>query len=654
MIHERRLILPKTFFFYPLLIFIASQIISTILSINPHTSLYGYYSRFNGGLFSLLSYGVIALATIANFTKKDAKTIITTILIAGILGALYAFPEHFGASPSCAIISGKFSADCWVQDVQTRVFGTFGQPNWLAAYIITIIFIPLAKIFEIRNKKYEIRSYLLFLISYLLLFLVLLFTKSRSGMLGFGIGLTVFSILSYKNNVKILLASYFLLLTSFLIFGRGLSGTTDKIFTLISPPSANYQPSPTPSTPVNSLELNITPSSDIRRIVWKGALELAKTYPLFGSGVETFAYSYYNVRPVEHNLVSEWDFLYNKAHNEFLNFAATTGFVGLGTYLIFLGSFTLWSIKKIKEVGRKKQEAGKADPILTSLLSGFIALSVSNFFGFSTVPVQILLFLFPALAHLLISPKETSPAPSHSKNGSLTTAFIFLTSIAILVLLYRISVGYQADRIFVTGKSAKENKKYPQAVEQLQKAIKLVPAQPLYTDELSITASEVAANLSQGGKTAEASEAAQIAVGLSNKTLTLNPVHLNFHKTRARMFVNLAKVDPGYAIEAAASLDQAIRLAPTDAKLWFNRALLTKQLGFLEESLNIFKQAISLKPNYEAAHLEYAKALEAADKPKEAANIYQTILTTINPKNPLAIDSLNRLATSSANVTIQP
>jgi putative inorganic carbon (hco3(-)) transporter len=67
----------------------------------------------------------------------------------------------------------------------------------------------------------------------------------------------------------------------------------------------------------------------------KGAWELTKKYPLFGSGVETFAYSYYNVRPVEHNLVTEWDFLYNKAHNEFLNYAATTGFVGSRCLFIF-------------------------------------------------------------------------------------------------------------------------------------------------------------------------------------------------------------------------------------------------------------------------------------------------------------------------------
>ena len=75
---------------------------------------------------------------------------------------------------------------------------------------------------------------------------------------------------------------------------------------------------------LTQLENGGTESGQIRLIVWQGALEIFKHYPIFGSGVETFAYSYFQYKPISHNLVSEWDFLYNKAHNEFLNYLATT------------------------------------------------------------------------------------------------------------------------------------------------------------------------------------------------------------------------------------------------------------------------------------------------------------------------------------------
>ena len=93
--------------------------------------------------------------------------------------------------------------------------------------------------------------------------------------------------------------------------------------------------------------LNITPSEDIRKIVWQGSLDLWKAFPLFGTGPETFGFTYYWTRPAAHNLTSEWDFLYNKAHNEYLNYLATTGMVGTIPYLVLIFTVLIVLIKKI-------------------------------------------------------------------------------------------------------------------------------------------------------------------------------------------------------------------------------------------------------------------------------------------------------------------
>src|SRR5262249_48899139 len=132
---EKKIIWKRTIFDIPILLFLGSQILSTIFSMNIHTSLFGYYSRFNGGLFSVFSYIFLYYMFVTFVSPKQIKNYISSLITGGILSALYAFPEHFGHSPSCLIFSGKFDDACWVQDVKTRVFGTFGQPNWLAAYI---------------------------------------------------------------------------------------------------------------------------------------------------------------------------------------------------------------------------------------------------------------------------------------------------------------------------------------------------------------------------------------------------------------------------------------------------------------------------------------------------------------------------------------
>jgi O-antigen ligase len=367
-IDKKKIIFRKTRLFMPLLLFLLSQLVAAIFSIDIRTSIFGYYGRFNGGLLSLISYVILYFAFVTFMNKKQTLKFLNTLLITTAIASAYASLEHFGASPSCLIITGRFDISCWVQDIQTRVFGTFGQPNWLAAFLVAVMPLVLAKTLSSpllgRN---DIKHFLFFI----LLFTTLLFTKSRSGILGFAVSFTAFWSLAfyvYRKNIQKTLAvfslsTFYILLSAFFIWNP-----------LI--------PSQVPPTP------GVSESGDIRKIVWVGAAELWKKYPLLGTGPETFAYSYYETRPSEHNLTSEWDFIYNKAHNEYLNFLATTGIIGFAGYLLV----TLTSLKLFLE---------KTTLLKASLLAGFASILVTNFFGFSTVTIALLFFLFPAAAEKL-------------------------------------------------------------------------------------------------------------------------------------------------------------------------------------------------------------------------------------------------------------
>src|SRR3989344_266025 len=56
MVNQRSWIINRTPLDIPLLLFLLANILSTIFSIDPHTSIFGYYSRSNGGLLSIISY----------------------------------------------------------------------------------------------------------------------------------------------------------------------------------------------------------------------------------------------------------------------------------------------------------------------------------------------------------------------------------------------------------------------------------------------------------------------------------------------------------------------------------------------------------------------------------------------------------------------
>src|SRR5207247_3546380 len=136
-----------------------------------------------------------------------------------------------------------------------------------------------------------------------------------------------------------------------------------------------------------ALEYGGTDSGKIRKIVWQGAIEIFKHNLLFGSGVETFAYAYYQYKPIEHNLTSEWDYLYNKAHNEYLNYLATTGLFGLVSYLAIIFLFLFLVSKWLLTNRNHTHETNYL--LITALVAGYLSILITNFFGFSVVIINL-------------------------------------------------------------------------------------------------------------------------------------------------------------------------------------------------------------------------------------------------------------------------
>ncbi|MEK7155113.1 MAG: O-antigen ligase family protein [Patescibacteria group bacterium] len=387
---ENKFIFKRTLLDWPILIFLISQSLSLLFSIDPHVSWLGYYSRWNGGLLSLLSYSLLYWAFVSNMDSKSSLRAVHCALWAAAIVAIYGSLEHFGLSISCLLTTGSFNVACWVQDVQTRVFATLGQPNWLAAYIVALIFIPISKL--ISHKSYFINLSLFFL-----LFATLLFTKSRSGLLAFGISSVIFwgTPLLFPpklgGNQKGVLKNLIIFLTITLTLTLTIPNPIRDLMLHSTQPLA-------PSTGT-ALESGGTESGTIRKIVWTGATRIWTSSIknlLIGTGPETFAQAYYQYRPMQHNQTSEWELLYNKAHNEFLNYLATTGILGLVSYLVLLGSMI--RIYLTPNPSPKLGEGKLASGVRYALLAGWLSISITNFWGFSVVIMQLLLFLLPAIS----------------------------------------------------------------------------------------------------------------------------------------------------------------------------------------------------------------------------------------------------------------
>ncbi len=565
----------------PIFLFFVSQVASTIFSIDPHTSLWGYYSRFHGGLISTICYIILFYAFVTHF-YKDSKAIfgiIKTLLATATITAFYGVLEHMG-----------IDKHVWVQDVQNRVFSTLGQPNWLSAYLIALLPLPLH--LALTNKHNRLRSTIYYLLSCLFL-LTITYTKSQSGLGATAIVLFLFFAYWLKQQKN---KTIFILLAPILVLVVFLKQNT-ILKTLNSLNKINPFYSDTLTIAKKDYQEKGNAGSDsmvIRRVVWSGAIELGKKYPFFGTGLETFGYTYYWVRPLAHNYTSESDFLYNKAHNEYLNFFATSGFFGLLTYL-----FLIFSILKI--LSKKSEIRELKSDISLPLLLGFVSILITNFIGFSVVNVALFFFLFPAL--LIANQDNKTKELTLPKGNFLSTTLVVLFS---LLILNKIKNIWLADVYYGKGKSNLASNEI---------AIKLNPSEPLYQSQLgyiqSLVASQIIYPQMATIATGEASvkQKAQtifdeyIANALKNtkQATEKNPYHLNLQKNKARTEIALATIDPKYHNEATKTLQKIIELSPTDPANYYNLGILYQSTGDNQQATLAFSKTLEVFPLHEGA-----------------------------------------------------
>jgi putative inorganic carbon (hco3(-)) transporter len=713
MIRLRQIHIQRTPLDIPLILFLIAHIISTIFSIDPHVSLWGYYSRFNGGLLSVISYLLLYYAFISNLTQDHVIKVLKISLLSGLIVALWGIPSHFGYDPTCFIFRGSFDTSCWTEAFKPtiRIFSTLGQPAWLAAYMSVLLPISMAFSFQktqqtgksdslsLRNsdslihrvfRVFRSKQTLLF-IPPILFYAALTYTDTRGGFIGFWIANLLFwIIISFKEikDAKILktikikkflfhnkYATYFLIFNlTFLIFNyiQGIPISQLERFTLSSlvknaePVSVSLSSDTPPVTALGG-----TDSGKIRLFVWRGAIDAWREKPMIGHGVETFAFAYYKHKPVGHNLTTEWDYLYNKAHNEYLNYLATTGILGLGSYLGIIGTFLYFSIFKLKVKSSKLKVAiqnSKSEKLLAldsnfalctlhfALIAGYISILISNFFGFSVVIINLYFFLIPAFIFILaglLDPGKVLILPNKelriknqelseiTKKQWLMLAALLLTS---YFLLLHIINRYRADMAYANGQSLNQAGAYQESYPFLVKAVSLAPNEPVYRDELSINMGTLAAALYLQNEASSAAELKNQAVALNDSVVNEHPQNIVFWKSRVRLFYALAQGEPKnqdkYFDEALRAVRKSRELAPSDAKIAYNLGILLGQRGELNEAIKILEESLSLKPNYRDAHFALALFYDEKGDRERAIERLNYILQNINSEDEQARETL--------------
>ncbi len=396
---QNRFLSLKNILIIGLLFFFLVQVVVAFLGVSPNVSFFSTIERQDG----VIQYGfwiLYFLMILSVFkTYKEWKILLLVFIITAFLVSSYA----------------------WLNlATQDRLSGIFGNPSYLAAYLLFAI--GFCFIF-IERKFFEGYFWNVLLLGAAGFFVVaLVYTQTRGAYLGLAGGVFLFCLLSVlflrKQNKKLAIFCAIILAIG-IISVAGLFIVKDANFVKESPLLSRI------TEVTNFWEIG---SIRERILTWQIALEAFAEKPIFGYGPENFPVAfnkYYDFR------IGRGESWFDRTHNIFLEPLATGGVVLFSGFILFLASIS-YAIFKI----------ARTEKILAFILGGiFLAYIIQGVFLFDSLPVY--LGLFPFLAFVVYVYKENYVEKvqdiKHERKFSLSrwqNPILFVTACVCLIGIY--------------------------------------------------------------------------------------------------------------------------------------------------------------------------------------------------------------------------
>lgn len=347
-----------------ILIFLALVFISTMLSSNVKKSIIGETGRYEG-LLMFATYVLIYFCAKKYFKYENIKIFMNivfyTYLMLGILGIV----RNYVKIPSLSPIFGRGI--------------TFGNSNFFGSFISIVLPIAICVFILKGNKKAFFLS--------LVMFYNLIASGTRSAWVAFAvISVMGFIYLIKQKNKKYWIRFGILLVCFSLIFIYLLNGFGFKTTTSTTQGKLNQIKNDIQTAQKTGLTNNMGSG---RIEIWKMTLKLIGKKPIFGCGTDNLYDGLYT--DCYEDLLAfaiRTKTVVDKAHNEYLQIAATIGIPALAVYLIFVAIILLPQIKNILK-----------DKFSFIICITIISYLVQAFFNISTIGVAPIFWMILGLAN---------------------------------------------------------------------------------------------------------------------------------------------------------------------------------------------------------------------------------------------------------------
>jgi O-antigen ligase len=282
----------KRIFVLVALAFLLVFFIRAVTSVDRNLAFYGVVGR-NSGFITYSAYIVIFVLAIAYLRTNSFETLITGVLVTGVIAGCYSLLELAGIEP-------------WkMNQVYEGTSSLFGNPNFSGAFL-SITFI--AGLWSLMYSSKRTSAWKGFYVVALVLSGIGVYTaQALQGYISIAIGSMVLLLnwaFSKSKSLGVVATSGFSVAGFIAVLGTLQIG------------------------PLTSLLYKGSVSE--RGDMWRTAFAMIKENPLFGVGIERYGIAFRQYREIEHVLRTGADSFSDNAHNVLLHLTATGGLV-LGT-----------------------------------------------------------------------------------------------------------------------------------------------------------------------------------------------------------------------------------------------------------------------------------------------------------------------------------
>lgn len=380
-------------------LFLISFFVSALISDNKFSAFIGATQRRNGFMCYLALIIIFLLGSrLYNFSNIDK--LFSSFLIIGFISSSYGLLQ----------LTGQDFVN-WVNPYN-NIIGTLGNPNFASSALAITSIICFLSIFQTSRGIYRrVISSLVLVMS----FVAIINSGSRQGVIVFAVGLLFFGLtLTYLCFKKL----------------RGLVAVTSTALLLMAV-FGLFQIGPLAPYLYKG-------SIGVRMFYWEAAIQMFKSNPLVGVGVESYGDFFPFFKDIQYPINYGYELFSNNAHNTFLHFLATCGiFVALLYTLITISVFFI-GVKALRRTSGDQQK------ILLSLISAWVGFQSQSLISIDNIGLSIMNWSL-AGAIIALSLKSTSDSLSSTISSRKQSITIHKRELiySLIFLLPSIVISYQ-------------------------------------------------------------------------------------------------------------------------------------------------------------------------------------------------------------------